>query len=695
MDPNNSNISDGHLHVQGDDAPPPPYSETDIYSNSGAGHHSRSPSNAVPLHIDDGASSTGDVIYTPPLTPRTSTISPQQTGAALYFESRPAPPPVAPQNHAALAPVIHPVSVNDDSLPDDFPYQNEWAARDVTPQDWATFVNYLLPDHTTRGNEAALHRKLQTESDSESASAGGGVSQVEAQLGQGDVEATIQQWNDGFFGPRHITVRLETPRNQMPQMPGTFSPNLDDPSVGAASGERQTQGQPQSTRWPGFGGLRIDQDSIRYGNDFVADSNGLRIGNLIMDHNGIRMHRNGPGEQQSGTTGPAPNAGQPRPPVGTPFGYASNHDDGVELRGRRIHHYEGGVDKEKHERSPSVSSVSSSSSSSSDSSIGSLPDYDHMPQNTLPLYITRLQNWTQHPDEIRTRSDVKQLKTELKAIAKSDDVSNPSLDKKALKTQIKALQSQWKQIKRQQKRERREKKRERRDRRRAERKEKKQHRKELRKARKEARHGHPPPPQPHPIPAIPPLPPMPSNAPPPLNSFMPPIPPRGCHSSCRGGGFFGSSAGMFGHRHPPGCNGNHSGDHGPFGPNGPFGEHGPFGPSGPFGSGGVFSNRAGWNGQGASRSVPGSWPDDKKEAASKGFSDEAPSPGPIAAAKYRAMADIEAAIDQQAAAASRLGPGPHRDALENVVRELTGNLDQMRLEADEAYARDLAKDGGQ
>ncbi|KAK2062208.1 hypothetical protein LY76DRAFT_589704 [Colletotrichum caudatum] len=272
-----------------DDVPPPPYSETDIYSISG--RHSN-PSLNSPLaqshHGDDAASrvsshasSRSDVIYTPPLTPQTgSTAAPHHYNsnpnlanhahaaaapsaalahsvfAAAYFESRPAP---------AFSPwdqqLVHLLAVTPSSTPDDVPYPSAWAARDVTQQDWATFTNCLIPHHAVARNEAVINRKLQAEEEAVAAAAAsrggsgdnspGGPrsissSHASAQLDRirpdpdidpgaavaasgprrEDVEAVVAQWNEGFFRPRGLVVLL-TPRVEDLHLPGAWDRSLN------------------------------------------------------------------------------------------------------------------------------------------------------------------------------------------------------------------------------------------------------------------------------------------------------------------------------------------------------------------------------------------------------------------------------------------------------------------------------------
>lgn len=764
---NNTTQPSSSLHVQVDEAPPPPYSETDIYSNPAA-----TPRTAT----DDGAASylssspTGDVIYTPPGTPRTSASNPQphpQPGASLYFESRP------PLPTSSLEPVVHTVDVRGASSPADFPYPSGWAARDVTPQDWATFINFLLPDHTTRGNEAVFERKLSAEGLPDDASTAEGRSRVEAQLHhirdsspeavrkRTDAEFTVQQWNAAFFGPRGINIHLVSSHG-LERMPGSwdtaFDANAPPPRPGGPQGpppfsqqqQQQHHQRQQSPRTRTWGGFTIGDDSIRYGDRFVADSSGLRIGSLVMDNSGIRI--NGQGNEPASRAYVRPPGLVRHPPPMVPFGgppCGPQH-----IRRRRQYDHCGGWDHDEKNsqkpyeergrrrqsepkgglgRSESVSSSSSSSSdssSASDSSIGSLPDYDDVRDQQLPLYVERLQDWTANPGQLRSRSDVKKLKADMQG-AKHAPV-DPKQDRKALRARMKALSQLWKQLKKQQKSARKAARRERQQRRRADKKEQRQSRRDARKARRHHRRGRtgsgvpPLPPVPGmpplpPIPGIPPLPPMPSIPPLPPVPNMPPLPPvpsmpplppvpgimpvgaaaafGSTHyaggGACgpvwpRGGGF----GGFFGPSQPGFFGG---GAHGPFGPSG-FG----FGPSG-FGPGsrGAFAGRGRGGRPGAhflgrrgggggpwsekSRDAPGAWPDDGQET---GVS--TPPPGAASAAKYRAVEDLEAELHAKAKQAAERGGGGSRQALDKELEALTERLERIRVEADEAYARELA-----
>ncbi|GAB0138357.1 hypothetical protein EsDP_00006592 [Epichloe bromicola] len=761
------------LHMQADDVPPPPYSETDIYSNSGG---PRSPNTTTSPDTASRVSSStgGDVVYTPPLTPQTSLnthvqasrqqpLPTTQPGATMYFESRP-PPAAAPGLQRDV--VVYSVKVEGTSSPDDFPYQNDWAARDVTSQDWATFVNFLLPDHATRGNEAVIERKLRAEARSD-ASPTSGCFQVGAQLEQvrenqpsttgtkREIEATIQQWNDGFFGPRGMKLKLDQETGAL--APGGWEAERED------GGDRARQQQQREACATTFGKFSIDSGGIRYGDSVVWDRNGIQFNGLKLGSNGISRarggcssgRRDGPGD---GNAGPSRQAGPEQstsrdnlhgPPSGPSWSFGGgsgwhrdrngqrsdrcdvhheHHDrhdrHDRERHGRRGHRGRRSADggrgrhsrrDEKHNRnrSSSESSVSSVDSSSSESSVGSLPSYDDIEDHQLPLYTERLRDWTSNPDQMRTKSDMKALRADLQSTRSmpEDAHSDQSVDRKALRAQIKRLHAQWKSIKKAQRQTRR---RERRQRR-AERREQRHQRREMRRAKRDSTQGLRGP-FGTPVPSVPAVPPVPSAT---CTPSAPPAPPaptaalapppwsqgfvRGCNGPSRRSPFFFVPDGPLGERGPLGSHGPLGNMDGPLARHGPLGEHGPLGPHGPFGPGG-FSwgsrgrGRGGPSGGGGASfgagrgrgnprdRAPGAWPEDDGQEA--GIT--APPPGTASTAKHKAAEQIEAEVSKMVSQAAGLGDGVERRALEKAIEALTNNLDMLRMEADEAYARELA-----
>ncbi|KAF4452752.1 hypothetical protein F53441_4464 [Fusarium austroafricanum] len=719
MDSSNRNtyLTAGQAASTADDAPPPPYSETDIYSTSsqpphsphaasaaGSGHGPAAPGDDTASRMS--STSTTDVIFTPPLTPRTDSVVnattptthniPLSPSVALYFETRP-----VPASASQWEPQIHTITVKPKSVPDDIPYPENWATSyDITPQDWATFVNFLLPDHDSVRNEAILGEKGKAEdgSDVKSASGDGSIKSEqhttdpsELRRKRAEVEAIVQQWNSGFFAPRNVMVRLQ-PEEQS-HMPGGWETTFDDPPVqlppqAGPSAPREAVPQRRPSNWTGsWGGFQVDNDSVRWGDKFVADSSGLRIGNLVMDSRGIRMN----GQPVGAPFGPGPAPVHPPPPTNArnmpPFmpGNPWQPDHPEANANAHAHPPRGRATSHGHvgprSRSSSISSSSSSCSSASSGSIGSLPDYDDLKDQQLPLYIARLEQWTANPHEARSKADVKQLKAELKA--SSTNAINLNVDRKALKAQSKVLSQQWRTLKRAQKKERRDRKRDFKKKKRAEKKERRQQKKEMKAARRDLRRGqrgHNHVDQP-PAPLVPPFQVPPVHVPA-VNVHVPPVnvpgvrvPPaahggwgwggRGCHGRGRGRGWGGCE------------------NQGPWGRGrGHF--QGGWPNPGPSSRGGFFGV-----GEWPSRSregPPGSWPAD-------GDSQDAniPPPGAASAAKYNTVAGLETEIatKQKDLEAKQVTLGERR-ALEKEIEALTETMERTRLEADEAYARELA-----
>lgn len=555
--------------------------------------------------------------------------------------------------------IVYALQVNESSVADDFPFQSDWEKRQVNGQDWATFINYLLPNHTTRGNDALIDRKLHAEDQaSEHHHSNSARSEASAQLEhlrdnvatspvegsqpprRAQLEATVRQWNDGFFHPRGIDVQL-LPADPTSTVPGAWDPSFDQTrNVDAAAAAEPSSSAAPRSRY----GLSMDSNGIRLGNFFVADENGLKIGSLVMDENGVRY--GGKGKEKE-------------PMVQQDRGRSFNDDC-------------------RNHRSRS-SSVSSDSSSSSDSSIGSLPDYDDVKGAQLPVYRALLQDWMSSPETMRSKADVKVLKAKLKEVKNAP--APEDMDKNALRAQIKGLAAQWKHIKRQQKRSRREFKRAKRQLRRAERRERRQGRREIKRAerdwRRSERHhrrGGPCPTPPVPlaplgvsVPPVPPPPSAPHGIPTPFEPNHPDFP--------LGPNF------PFGGRGRGGCRGGWGGGFGRGGGRRGFAEHNLQGPQ----SGrGLFATALGKGmDMYRNRNIPGAWDSEQRGTQA------VPSPGPAAAAKYRQVEQMRTNIAQHQGQADQLQPGPQKDALEKSIEAMEESMERLEVEADEEYAMDV------
>ncbi|KAJ2974096.1 hypothetical protein NUW58_g8766 [Xylaria curta] len=275
------------------DGPPPPYSETDIYS------HSPGPRNRHSNVPDDDASiapssSHSNIIFTPPESPRDAQDSftgpsggqHTTTSAQDYFDSR--PPNRRPGPNLTIV-----LEVTPSSVPSDFPYARfRIDGRDVTEQDWQTFINYLIPGHAARTNSHIIDRKLRDAGDAQTS---GSNAIAEAQSvslksspSEPKIDTVTREWNRGFFEPRGITIRTAAPAD--PAVEDAQTPEYEVPRENTADAE-QSQSQPQqaSSWWTnpfGFldgrngslhlGPLHIEGDRVALGSTFEADRNGVR-----------------------------------------------------------------------------------------------------------------------------------------------------------------------------------------------------------------------------------------------------------------------------------------------------------------------------------------------------------------------------------------------------------------------------------
>lgn len=658
-------MSAGNRGIPRGDEAPPPYSETDIFSQSGARSNAGSSQ-----HPGDESLTSSEVICTPPLTPG-AFASINNQGAANYIETRPAPAQYPPAH------ISHAITFTEESIAEDFPYISSWANRDITAQDWATFVNFLLPDHTTRGNEVVIDRKLRAEAESQSGDSNRSeaeshleslrersihLSQEDLAERQATAAASTLQWNQGFFGPRNMEVRLIT-QPGVSVMPGSWQAAFDQTTGDALPGGAARAG----SSCPGNGSnfpFVVDAEGIRWGDTFVADSRGLRVGKLIMDSEGIRWGENGPplvpsnnrsipNDKNNGVPGPSQDRG--RGPIPGDF---------PERRRDR--------------------SASSDSSSSSESSVGSLPDYDAIKPQQMPTYIAILQDLTQHPQKFRSKSEINTYKSIIKG-AKSA-APPPQMDKTIMKAQLKSLASSWRQIKREQKKLRREEKKVRRKQRRAERKEYRKSKREMKRAVKENPFGH--------IPSVPFPPPPP---PPPQPGQVPALPGHGpWHSQSpwnwggRGGGraWGGHRGGWASHG---GCSSwAQAGNRGLFntGPlpsgNEPFNTvplpsgrpgaaHLPSGRES-FNTGPLPAGREPFNTTPLPPGRPGAWPEDPQV--------HLPLPNPrgvAAAARKEAATSLQAEIDKQLDGIENIPDGPEKRARQKAAEAMAESLNRLQL----------------
>lgn len=242
-------MDDLHPPPPGPDEPPPPYVE------------SEPPSHAPP-------SSYSQNVTENPQGHQQQQSPPTPSSASQYFASRP-----SQSSHV----VTYPLHIRPNSPRSDYPYPREWApARDVSIQDWATFIRFLIPDDAVtrdaKGLSPERHRS---------------------------VEATIQEWNDGFFLPRGVKVHLDYSRNpSQPQEPtNSYSPSFSThASSSSASSSMPSSPPPRSSkeRWrrklkdkASEKDIFLTTDTIRMGNKLSLGPGGIKIGRFALDERGM------------------------------------------------------------------------------------------------------------------------------------------------------------------------------------------------------------------------------------------------------------------------------------------------------------------------------------------------------------------------------------------------------------------------
>jgi hypothetical protein len=259
---------------------------------------------AVIVHAEFVKNGVDSEVLTPPYTPLSRSLHQNSlksengsghisSAAAAYFESR----PVLPSLDTDQVQCIHWLEITNTTRPEDLPYpqpHDQWLERDVLPQDWETFVNFLIPLHAATSNNDLADRKLKAELIDERMSRLTldqdvrryiNPQQVEAQLdpmrkihseysGISDAETVVNDWNEGFFIPRGLKVELsqgEVADDMRMPMPGSWTDNMDEPTTSAAPCGGRRGGR-------GFGGgwVRADNTGFHLGRNLLsADNQGM------------------------------------------------------------------------------------------------------------------------------------------------------------------------------------------------------------------------------------------------------------------------------------------------------------------------------------------------------------------------------------------------------------------------------------
>ena len=170
------------LSITDDQEPPPAYSPHDPQTpTSDESFQSHTPISPLRPSIRGGYLSIVDDQQQVPY-----------SSAAAYFEDRPF------HGDSSIATILIEHKITPHTTRDDLPLQRllpghsyGMEARDVHPQDWATFVNYIITElHGSTSVKDANSKKP--------------VSREDFQERQKRIEAVVAEWNEGFFGPRRV-----------------------------------------------------------------------------------------------------------------------------------------------------------------------------------------------------------------------------------------------------------------------------------------------------------------------------------------------------------------------------------------------------------------------------------------------------------------------------------------------------------
>ncbi|VUC34688.1 unnamed protein product [Clonostachys rosea] len=219
------------------------------------------------------------------------------------------------------------ISIKSNTRRAEIPYPSEWASRHhVSPQDWDTFVGYLIPESAPQDSKCLSYERKRA------------------------IEAVIQEWNETYFEPRGVKIIFNEHSHSQPgdqsnsgassstALPST---NYPGPSFGPQSQPFPEQlpprpsGQPSrkymSTRQKLTNKLKqvaqeaditYSQQHFRIGQMFTVDSNKIQIGRLNVDDRGVQY-----GGRPIGPQFPHGYIGQAMNPQNRPtqmYGYGQN-----------------------------------------------------------------------------------------------------------------------------------------------------------------------------------------------------------------------------------------------------------------------------------------------------------------------------------------------------------------------------------
>ncbi|KAI9701566.1 MAG: hypothetical protein M1836_001622 [Candelina mexicana] len=190
----------------------PPYEPSTLPSQTSTTNFTPSPSTLSPAIYTP---LTSPDTYAQPCSPFHRQMITELSSAAAYFEERQS----SLQSYDEI--LTHIMVITPSSTPETIAFPpHGWLNRDVNYQDFATFLNYLLP-HQIASPASPTSEKQH--GSNEKCEALQPISDPERQA---NIAAVVAEWNEGFFNPRGLRVEAFSP---------TAPPRYSVPNDGAAS----------------------------------------------------------------------------------------------------------------------------------------------------------------------------------------------------------------------------------------------------------------------------------------------------------------------------------------------------------------------------------------------------------------------------------------------------------------------------
>ncbi|KAI4190485.1 MAG: hypothetical protein L6R41_000790 [Letrouitia leprolyta] len=374
-------------------------------------------------------------------------IEPRFSSAAVYFDDRPCTIPY-PTHILNLT-----MSFSPRSTRDEFPFPQpgeQYQSRDVSIDDWNTFLNYLLPVDTDPANDKSRLSRSRSK---------------DASRDRDRIEAVLAEWHEGFFGPRGIQIGARFPTASLldTSPPPPFTSTVDvgyHPEAGRSADQKASI--PRDSQMPTQPPMSYGQSSMQWARHNLV---GTRLGSgplgRLLSGNSIqnpslqddfqsRLERNRHGMRERRGRSPSSSSTSSS---------SSSSSSGIGFGGRGFHHRGGhhrgghrggrhhGRGRHHHRRRSSSSSSSSSSGSSVSFSSSDFSSVDA--DDVRRLFVAIRQNLN---NKVYLMNAVRQFKNEIRQTKQQHRDASRGMrhmskeQRKQLKGQAKGMKAELKSV---------------------------------------------------------------------------------------------------------------------------------------------------------------------------------------------------------------------------------------------------------